>query len=191
MHRQFSAMLSIGGSPGKLAEFGRRLGQKNVSIETIGGAEWNHNGPIAFTVKADGPMGDDEVLDKVTEVLETLRHPWILFRSVEVTMPDDPGELGKAGKALADEDINVYSVLVHRPENEAPRVAFGVRPRDVRAAVAALSSVPGHAAVLSKHPDDPDDDGSDPPPWWDHWDDRSEALVDTWISILDDRYFMR
>ena len=54
MHKQVSALLSAGGSPGKLALFGLALGAADLDIDTIGGAEWLHDGPLTFILKDDG-----------------------------------------------------------------------------------------------------------------------------------------
>ena len=50
MHRQVSALVSAGSSPGKLAIFGKALGAAGLDIETIGGAEWMHDGPLCLII---------------------------------------------------------------------------------------------------------------------------------------------
>ena len=63
MHRQVNALVSAGGSPGKLAIFGKALGSAGLDIEAIGGAEWKHDGPLCLILREDG----HEAMDKFAE----------------------------------------------------------------------------------------------------------------------------
>ena len=180
MHRQLSALLSAGGSPGKLAQLGEALGAVGIDIATIGGAEWRHFGPITFIVKEDKVLGPVDQLAAVASAMQQLQFPWIAVRTVEVRIDDEPGALGKACRVLGDADINISRLVVlDTPGNKAD-VGFGIRPSQARAAVAALEAK-RFRVEIRPHPDDPADDGSEPPPWWDRWDERTERLLnDAW-----------
>lgn len=168
MHRQVNALISAGGSPGKLAAFGIALGDAQVDIGTIGGAEWRHDGPLSIILKDDSTAQ----LDPFARVCAELHVPWLVFRTVAVELDDEPGALGAAARAV--DDINIHSVNVLRTHGKRAVVGLGIRPSEVDAAVSRLLAA-GFAAERRPHPDEP---GS--APWWDRWDDRTEALLPLW-----------
>jgi hypothetical protein len=168
MHRQVNALVSAGGSPGKLALFGIALGEAGVDIGTIGGAEWRHDGPLSVILKDDST----EQIDAFARVCHDHHVPWLIFRTVGVELNDVPGALGAAADAVGD--INIYSVNVLRPHGNKAVVGLGIRPSLVDDAVARLETA-GFTAARRPHPDEPG--GS---PWWDRWDDRTEELLPLW-----------
>jgi hypothetical protein len=181
MHRQVSSLPSAGGSPGKLGQLGTALGDAGLSIQTIGGAEWKHFGPVVFVLHEDRNNPDDQLV-RLSEIMQELQIPWALFRTVHVELEDKEGQLGAVGNALgeATPPINVFTINVSGRHGNDAEVQLGVMPGDVRRAVATLVAA-GFDAPLEEHPDETPDDGvSDPPSWWDRWDDRTAGFADLW-----------
>ncbi len=166
MHRQVASLLSTN-SPGRLAKLGSALGARRIDIATTGGAEWKHHGPVTLTIKNDWGAGPDDQIRGFAEVMAEGEFPWLVFRTIEVELKDEPGALGSAATALGD--INVYAVTILETDGANALIGLGVRPSQVGEAITRLKS---HNARLRRHPDDPDDDG-----WWDEWDDRTERLI--------------
>src|SRR5262245_65947103 len=102
MHRQVNALVSAGGSPGKLANFGKALGEAGLDIEAIGGAEWKHDGPLCLVLKED----KQDARDRFAEVCNRLHVPWLTFVNVSVELDDEPGSLGLAAEAAGDINIS-------------------------------------------------------------------------------------
>ena len=75
MHRQVSALVSAGGSPGKLAIFATALGEAGLDIEAMGGAEWVHDGPLCLILRQDG----DEAMAMFAEVCKKVKVPWTSY----------------------------------------------------------------------------------------------------------------
>jgi len=179
MHRQVNALVSAGGSPGKLARFGRALGEVGLDIETIGGAEWKHDGPLSLVLRDDSRAA----MDSFEAVCTELQVPWMSFVNVSVELDDVPGELGRAAEAL--DDINIYGVLVRKPHGNRPVVDLSFRPADADEAVSRLNSA-GFTADRKHHPNEPDD--AIP------WDERTELLLELWEDpdvAKDDQRFWR
>jgi hypothetical protein len=167
MHRQVNALVSAGGSPGKLAIFGKALGDAGLDMEAIGGAEWMHDGPLCLTLRHDGSAA----MDKFGEVCHELKVPWLSFAIVSVELDDTPGELGRAAEAIGD-DINIYRLLVRKPHGNRAVVDLGFRPADADEAESRLRAA-GFTANRKHHPDEPDDGMI-------AWDERTESLLDLW-----------
>lgn len=166
MHRQVASLLSTS-SPGRLATFGNALGARGINIDTTGGAEWKHSGPVTLILKKDWAVEPDQ-LPGFAEVMAEEGFPWLAFRTIEIELEDAPGRLGAAAEALGD--INIYAVTVLEPRNNKAVVGLGVRPSKVADAITRLRA---YNAKLRRHPnDDPEGDG-----WWDAWDDRTERLL--------------
>ena len=173
MHRQVASLLSTS-SPGRLAKLGNALGARGIDIATTGGAEWKHNGPITLTLKDDWGKGPDDQLQGFAEVMRDEEFPWLVFRTIEVELTDEPGALGAAATVLGD--INVYAVSVLESRGSEAVVGLGVRPSQVAEAVARLGTK--YKVRLRHHPRDADHgDPADSSAWWDGWDDRTERLV--------------
>ncbi len=86
--------------PGALAEMGEALGRSGVSIE--GGGAWTTNGRVAaHFLFADGPAA--------IAALEGAGIPVIAERKVLVQRlrQDQPGQLGKIARAMADAGVNI------------------------------------------------------------------------------------
>lgn len=167
MHRQIASLLSTS-SPGRLAKLGSALGARRIDIATTGGAEWKHSGPVTLMLKDDWGTGPDDQFGAFAEVMAEGEFPWLVFRTIEVELSDEPGSLGAAATALGD--INVYAVTLLQAEGDNALVGLGVRPSQVEDAVARLRAA-NYEARRRRHPNETDDD------WWDAWDDRTERLI--------------
>jgi hypothetical protein len=165
MHRQVNALLSAGGSPGKLAAFGKALGEARLDIDTIGGAEWKHEGPLCLIIRNDGR----NELRRFAEVCTKLKVPWVSFASVEVELDDVPGSLGAVAEVVGT--INIYCVLVLKPHGNRAVVGLGFDPDDADEAVRLLTDA-GYTVNRKHHPDEPDDDTE--------WDERTRRLLPLW-----------
>jgi hypothetical protein len=165
MHKQVSALVSAGGSPGKLANFGKALGAAGVDIEAIGGAEWMHDGPLCLVLRDDG----DEGMTKFADVCRELQVPWLSFATVSVELDDVPGRLGEAAEAVGD--INIYGVLVRKPHGNKAVVHLGFERTQADEAVSRLTGA-NFTAERLKHPDEPDG--------LDAWDERTLQLLPLW-----------
>jgi uncharacterized protein YihD (DUF1040 family) len=96
--------------------------------------------------------------------------PWLSFVNVEVKLDDEAGSLGNAAEAL--DNINIYSVLVRKPQGNKAVVDMGFRPSEVDDAVTRLNSVRGVTADRKQHPNEPDA--------MIQWDERTENLLPLW-----------
>jgi hypothetical protein len=119
--------------------------------------------------------------------------PWLVFRTIEVELPDKPGALGAAAAGLGD--INIYAVSVLESSNQRALVGLGVRPSHVGEAIYRLRAA-GYDARRRHHPDDPDEpDANDQDGWWDEWDERTERLIELFddpdIAPNDPRFYDR
>ena len=180
MHRQIAAFVSVGGSPGKLALFGNALGAADLDIETIGGAEWQHNGVLGLILRNDDRAG----MERFEGVCHEHHVPWLSFANVAVELDDRPGSLGAAADAVGD--INIYSVLVRKPHGNRAVVELGFRPSEADEAVARLEAA-RLRAEKKQHPDEPDAGQA--------WDERTERLLPLWeddsVAIDDPRFWER
>jgi hypothetical protein len=166
MHRQVASLLSTS-SPGRLALLGTALGDNKIDIKTTGGAEWKHSGPITLIIKNDWGAEPTNDIGDFAKVMEAGKFPWLVFRTVELELRDEPGALGRAATALGD--INIYAVTLLESDGDNALIGLGVRPSQVADAVDRLKDF---NARLRRHPEDPSGDG-----WWDAWDDRTERLL--------------
>lgn len=167
MHKQVSALVSAGSSPGKLALFGKALGAADLDIDTIGGAEWLHDGPLTFILKDDG----EAAMRRFARVCHAHKVPWLSFAIVAVQMNDVKGELGRAADAV--DNINIYSVIVLESSGDTARVGLGIRPTEADEVVSRLGRAdPPFTAEVLHHPDDPNEGVI--------WDERTESLLPLW-----------
>jgi hypothetical protein len=187
MHRQVATLLSTS-SPGRLAVLGTALGSAKIDVKTTGGAEWKHSGPITLTIKDD----DVDQLGGFADVMEAKLLPYLVFRTIEVHLKDEPGSLGAAAAALGN--INIYAVTILESDGENALVGFGVRPKAVGNAIKRLRKA-GYEARRRRHPDDTDDPNDpDDRSWEDDWDRRTERLLpdfDKDIPANDPKYYRR
>jgi hypothetical protein len=90
--------------PGVVAELGECLGEAGINIEAIS----------AFTGQGKGIV--HLLVDKADEALETLQGAGFdvqaARRVVVVPLPDEPGHLGRATRALADAEINIEQAYI-------------------------------------------------------------------------------
>lgn len=188
MHRQVASLLSTN-SPGRLAKLGNALGARGIDIATTGGAEWKHSGPITLIIKDDWGKGPGDDLRGFAEVMAEQEMPWLVFRTIEVELRDEPGALGKAAEAL--DDINIYAVSVLRSQGSKATVGLGVRPTQVDEAISRLEAK-DYTVNRRRHPNDPDAT-TQGDTWWDAWDDRTEALIELFdddsVSPNDRRFY--
>jgi hypothetical protein len=189
MHRQVASLLSTS-SPGRLAKLGNALGAKGIDIATTGGAEWKHSGPITLIIKDDWGKGPQNDLASFAEVMRDEQFPWLVFRTIEVELKDEPGALGKAAQAL--DDINIYAVNVLKSDGTKAAVGLGVLPSKVGDAIQRLRDA-GYRVRRGHHPNDRDDDPTQADDWMDDWDLRTERLValfdDDSVSPNDPRFY--
>jgi hypothetical protein len=172
MHRQVAALIAAGGSPGRLARFGSALGDKRIDIATTGGAEWKHNAPMTLILKED----DHDQIDGFAGVMEKEKFPWLVFRTIEVELKDEPGAIGAAARAFGN--INIYAVTILESDGANALVGFAVRPNEVGAAITQLRAADYTSARRRRHPGDTDDpNDADDVSWRDAWDDRTEKLL--------------
>ena len=186
MHRQVASLLSTS-SPGRLAKLGKALGAKDIDILTTGGAEWKHSGPVTLIIKDDWGKGDTNDLQGFAEVMRDEEFPWLVFRTIEVELRDEPGSLGAAAEAL--DDINIYAVSVLASTGGKATIGLGVRPSQLAEGIARLEAK-GYRVNRRKHPKDDDHTDDD---WLDEWDERTERLLDLFddpdVSPNDRRFF--
>jgi hypothetical protein len=174
MHRQVASLLSTS-SPGRLAKLGSALGRRGIDIATTGGAEWKHSGPVTIMIKNDWGAEPEDQLYAFAEVMAEEEFPWLVFRTIEVELKDEPGSLGAAATALGD--VNVYAVTILKSQGEHAVVGLGVRPSQVATAISRLKGA-GYRVQRRHHPRDPDQaDDLDQDGWWDEWDTRTEELL--------------
>src|SRR4051794_38988347 len=169
MHRQVASLLSTS-SPGRLAKLGNALGARGIDIETTGGAEWKHHGPVTLVIKDDWGAEPHNDLGDFADVMATEQFPWLIFRTVEGELTDAPGALGAAATALGD--INIYTVTVIERGPRGALVGLGIRPSQVGEAVDRLKRA-DFKVQRRHHPNDHGaNDAADPEGWWDDWDER-------------------
>jgi hypothetical protein len=192
MHRQVASLISTS-SPGRLAKLGNALGARGINIATTGGAEWKHHGPVTLMIQDDWGAEPHNDLGGFADVMAEEGFPWLVFRTIEVEMADEPGALGNAAGALGD--INIYAVTVLDGSAGRALVGLGVRPSQVAEAIFRLRNA-GYVARRRHHPDDqdhPDDDTGDG--WWDEWDERTERLIELFddpdVAAADPRFYER
>jgi hypothetical protein len=90
--------------PGVVAELGERLGEAGINIEAIS----------AFTGQGKGIV--HLLVDKAEEAVVVLRDAGFDVRAarrvVVAPLPDEPGHLGRATRALADAEINIEQAYI-------------------------------------------------------------------------------
>jgi hypothetical protein len=90
--------------PGVVAELGERLGEAGINIEAIS----------AFTGQGKGIV--HVLVDKAEEAVGVLRDAGFDVRAarrvVVVPLPDEPGQLGRATRTLADAEINIEQAYI-------------------------------------------------------------------------------
>jgi hypothetical protein len=186
MHRQVASLVSTS-SPGRLAKLGNALGARGIDIATTGGAEWKHHGPVTLMIKDDWGAEPRNDIGGFARVMADEGFPWLIFRTVEVEMRDEPGALGAAATALGD--VNIYAVTFLDNQDGRAKVGLGVRPSLVDEAVNRLTGA-GFKARRCAHPQDHDDGSGE---WWDEWDDRTERLLELFddpdVSSNDPRFY--
>jgi hypothetical protein len=192
MHRQVASLLSTS-SPGRLAKLGNALGARGIDIATTGGAEWKHHGPFTLMIKDDWGAEPQNDVGGFAEVMAQEEFPWLIFRTIEVEMRDEPGALGAAAAALGD--INIYAVTVLPGQGDKAMIGLGVRPSQVVEAIRRLRAA-GFKVQRRHHPKDPHDaDPTDQDGWWDEWDERTERLIalfdDPDVAPNDPRFYER
>ena len=116
--------------PGSLAALGEAFGERSINLSGLAGVSWEADGSIAIITNDDA--GARALLEE----------RGIEFRDVEVvsaSLPDRPGALGSAARALADRGINIDVIMPTGVQGGRISVAIGVS--DPAAAREALGDV--------------------------------------------------
>jgi hypothetical protein len=91
-------------SPGVLADLGEQLGAAGINIEAIS----------AFTGQGKGIV--HVLVDRADDALRVLTEAGVEVRAARrvavVPLPDEPGELGKACRTLADAGVNIEQAYI-------------------------------------------------------------------------------
>jgi hypothetical protein len=91
-------------APGVLADLGERLGAAGINIEAIS----------AFTGQGKGIV--HVLVDQADEALRVLQEAGIEVRAARrvavVPLPDEPGQLGRACRTLADAGVNIEQAYI-------------------------------------------------------------------------------
>ncbi len=99
-------MITIDDRPGVLAEIGELLGEAHVNIETLTATTIGGRGVIHLVVDDGEDAG--EILQREGFTVETARPVLI------TTLDDQPGELGRYCRKLADSGITISAAYVAR-----------------------------------------------------------------------------
>lgn len=103
--------LSLENHPGALAELLEEVAEKKINV-------------IAIEAEAQGDFGSVRILTddpaKAADVLRESGYDVIEAEAIVIEMPNEPGELAKIARKLADGDINVVSLF-----GSAPKVKGG------------------------------------------------------------------
>jgi hypothetical protein len=90
--------------PGVVADLGEKLGEAGINIEAIS----------AFTGQGKGIV--HVLVDRAEEAVDVLREAGFdvkaARRVVVVPLPDEPGQLGRATRTLADAGINIEQAYI-------------------------------------------------------------------------------
>jgi hypothetical protein len=95
-------LIDMDNRPGELARLAEALGERGVNITGITGATMGERGRLAIVT--DDPEGTDAAL-------EGAGYGCSHAEVVEVTMPNQPGELGRAARRLADAGVNIEGLM--------------------------------------------------------------------------------
>jgi hypothetical protein len=159
MHRQVNSLLSNGGSPGKLAEYTRKLADRGVNIRAIGGAEWGGRGAVAVLV--DENTNEAELADW----LGTEGYPSRPIVAVEAVLDDRPGALAEACEKIGK--VNIASILVVDTHLGYGLVTFGFESEGdaakARQALRGIATEPHKLTEAWQAHDDWDRSNPDPP----------------------------
>ena len=151
MHRQVNALVSAGGSPGKVAHFGNALGEAGLDIEAIGGAEWKHDGPLCLVLRED----NQDARDRSETVCDQPQVPWLSFATSASSPPTRPWWPGGAAAAIANSSTSTASLSASRRKAGGGR--HGFRPADADDAVSRLTDAgsPRTASIIRTSPTTP------------------------------------
>ena len=103
--------------PGSLAALGEAFGERGINLSGLSGVSWEADGSIAIITNDDA--GARALLEE----------RGIEFRDVDVvsaSLPDRPGALGRAARALADRGINIDVIMPTGVQGGRISVAIGV-----------------------------------------------------------------
>jgi hypothetical protein len=95
-------LIEMENRPGELARLAEALGERGVNITGIAGAAMGDRGRLAIATD------DAEATDAA---LEAAGFGCSHAEVVEVTMPHQPGELGRAARRMADAGVNIEALL--------------------------------------------------------------------------------
>jgi hypothetical protein len=108
--------VSVRNQPGELARIAEQLGNAGINIRSVAGVASGSDSLMDFLV------------DNTAEATRIWRAAGTPYEEAQVALawlPDTPGTLGRAGRALADAGINIESTFVGRTDSGQAQVAFG------------------------------------------------------------------
>jgi hypothetical protein len=120
-------VVTVDDRPGVLAEIGELLGEANVNIETLTATTFNGQGVIHLVVDDGEDAG--EVLKSNGFKVEAAR-PVLM-----ATLDDQPGELGRYCRKLADSGISISAAYVARRGGGETELIFAVDDLEAAQAV--------------------------------------------------------
>ena len=95
-------LIDMDNRPGELARLAEALGERGVNITGITGATMGERGRLAIVT--EDPEGTDAAL-------EAAGYGCSHAEVVEATVPNQPGELGRVARRLADAGVNIEAVM--------------------------------------------------------------------------------
>lgn len=119
--------------PGKLADLMELLGEKGVNIQSVAQITEADTAVVAI------------IPYNVRRARDVLKEGKIKFEEADIVfidMQDEPGQLGKATRTIADAGVNIESIylLGKVGRGESSRVQFGFRVDNLEKAEAALQA---------------------------------------------------
>jgi hypothetical protein len=111
-------VLSVDDRPGVLAELGELLGEARVNIETLTATAYDGRGIIHLVV--DDGEDASELLKSKGFIVEAIRPV------MSATLDDQPGELGRYCRKLAEAGIAISAAYVARRAGGETELIFAV-----------------------------------------------------------------
>ena len=136
MPKSTEFVIQLENRPGTFGKVGKALGDKGVNIVAFESFSEAGNSGVRFVV-------DNAAATKA--VLDNQRVTYKENEVAQVSLPNRPGELGRAASQLGEGNINIeYAYCGIEPRTNSPLVVFGVK--EVSKAVPILDEVAKKAA---------------------------------------------
>lgn len=126
-------VISVDDRPGVLAEIGELLGHARVNIETLTATTWEGRGVIHLVVDDGEEAG--EILKSNRFKVETVRPV------LATTLDDQPGELGRYCRRLADSGVTISAAYVARRGGGETEMIMAVDDLEAAQTVSSNSSL--------------------------------------------------